>query len=105
MPTTTRCSAGPGCTVAPAPTRWRSGTGDGPTPAAGGWSTAASRALTEAALALPAITRVEIHCDEANTASAAVPRRLGYELDRIAAKPISAPGEHGREMIWVHRPG
>ena len=54
--------------------------------------------------ALPAITRVEIHCDEANTASAAVPRRLGYDLDRIAAKPISAPGEHGREMIWVHRP-
>ena len=69
-----------------------------------GLATAAGRALTDAALALPAITRVEIHCDEANTASAAVPRRLGYELDRIAAKPISAPGEHGREMIWVHRP-
>ncbi len=69
-----------------------------------GLVTAASRALTEAALALPSIERVEIHCDEANAASAAVPRRLGYLLDRIESQPITAPGEHGRAMIWVHRP-
>lgn len=70
-----------------------------------GLVTAAGRALTDAALALPMIKQVEIHCDEANTASAAIPRRLGYELDRIETKPITAPGEHGRAMIWVHRPG
>lgn len=69
-----------------------------------GLVTASSRALTAAALALPGIERVEIHCDEANTASAAVPRRLGYRLDRIEDKPITAPGEHGRSMIWVHQP-
>ena len=45
--------------------------------------------------------RVEIHCDEANVRSAAVARRLGYRLDRLEDRPITAPGEHGRHMIWV----
>ncbi|WP_329494344.1 GNAT family N-acetyltransferase [Kitasatospora herbaricolor] len=66
-----------------------------------GLATAAARALTAAVLALPGITRAEIHCDEANTRSAAVPRRLGYRLDRTDAAPVSAPGETGRKMIWV----
>ena len=63
--------------------------------------TAAARALTEAALAVDGVTRVEIHCDEANVASAAVPRRLGYRLDRIERDVVSAPGDLGRSMIWV----
>jgi RimJ/RimL family protein N-acetyltransferase len=67
--------------------------------------TAAGWALTSAALALPDIERVEIHCDEANVASAAVPRRLGFVLDRIEDRPIDAPGQRGRSMIWIHRPG
>ena len=66
--------------------------------------TAASAALTDAALALPGIERVEIHCDEANQRSAAVPRRLGYRLDRIETDDVSAPGDAGRSMIWVHAP-
>ena len=66
--------------------------------------TAASAALTDAALALPGIERVEIHCDEANRRSAAVPRRLGYRLDRIETDDVSAPGDVGRSMIWVHTP-
>lgn len=63
--------------------------------------TAAAGALTDEALAL--VERVEIHCDEANLASAAIPRRLGYALERIDERPIVAPGEHGRSMIWVRR--
>jgi RimJ/RimL family protein N-acetyltransferase len=53
------------------------------------------------ALALPGVSRAEIHCDEANTASAAIPRRLGYRLDRIEERKPEAPGESGRLMIWV----
>jgi RimJ/RimL family protein N-acetyltransferase len=77
---------------------WRHATAGGR-----GLVTAAAAALTDAALALPGIERVEIHCDEANTRSAAIPRRLGYTLDRIVDDAITAPGEHGRSMIWVHR--
>jgi RimJ/RimL family protein N-acetyltransferase len=66
-----------------------------------GVATAAARIATEAALALPDVERVEIHCDEANVRSAAVPRRLGYRLDRIEDDDVTAPGEIGRSMIWV----
>ena len=66
-----------------------------------GYGTAAARALSEVALALPGVTRVEIHCDEANTASAGIPRKLGYQLDRVEAQQPEAPGEQGRRMVWV----
>ena len=66
-----------------------------------GIATALARALTDAALALPDVDRVEIHCDEANVRSAAVPRRLGYRLDRIDDDEVTAPAEIGRSLIWV----
>ena len=66
-----------------------------------GYATAAARALTSAALGVPGVQRVEIHCDEANVASAGVPRRLGYRMTRIEARPAEAPGESGRHMVWV----
>lgn len=66
--------------------------------------TAAARALTDLALAMDGVTRVEIHCDEANVRSAAVARRLGYRLDRIEPDVVSAPGDLGRSMIWVWPP-
>lgn len=66
-----------------------------------GYATAAGRAVTAAALAMAGVNRVEIHCDAANLASAAVARRLGYRLDRIEARQREAPGESGRLMIWV----
>lgn len=69
-----------------------------------GLVTAAARALTEASLAIEGVTRVEIHCDEANVRSAAVPRRLGYRLDRIEPSRVSAPGDVGRLMVWVWPP-
>src|SRR5262249_34501416 len=64
-----------------------------------GYATAAARALTPVALELSGAGRVEIHCDEANTASAAIPRRLGYRLDRIEAHEREGPGEGGRRRI------
>ncbi len=65
--------------------------------------TAAAAALTDLALAVDGVSRVEIHCDEANVRSAAVARRLGYRLDRIEPDVPSAPGDLGRSMIWVRR--
>jgi RimJ/RimL family protein N-acetyltransferase len=66
-----------------------------------GHATAAARALTDAAWALPDVERVEIHCDEANLASAAVPARLGYRLDRTEDGEPEAPATSGRSMIWI----
>jgi RimJ/RimL family protein N-acetyltransferase len=62
-------------------------------------------ALTRVTFTLEDVQRVEMRCDEANVASAAVPRRLGFTLERIEDKPILAPGEIGRAMIWTCRPG
>lgn len=66
-----------------------------------GYGTVAARAATSVALTLPGIRRIEIHCDEANVASAAIPRKLGYRLDRIESREPEAPGESGRLMVWV----
>ncbi|GAA1143348.1 RimJ/RimL family protein N-acetyltransferase [Kitasatospora gansuensis] len=66
-----------------------------------GIATAAAARLTEVALALPGVTRVEIHCDEGNQPSAAVPERLGYRLDRTIDYTPTAPAETGRKLIWV----
>jgi RimJ/RimL family protein N-acetyltransferase len=66
-----------------------------------GFGTRAAGAITTVALTLPGVSRVEIHCDEANAASAAIPRKLGYRLDRIETRMPEAPGETGRLMIWV----
>ena len=66
-----------------------------------GVATALARALTGAALALPDVDRVEIHCDAANVRSAGIPHRLGYRLDRIEDDEVSAPAETGRSMVWV----
>lgn len=66
-----------------------------------GYGTAAGTALTAVALALPGITRTEIHCDAANGASAAVARKAGYRLDRIEQREPEASGESGRLMVWV----
>jgi RimJ/RimL family protein N-acetyltransferase len=66
-----------------------------------GYGTAAARAVTSVAVSLLGVRQVQIHCDEANVASAAIPRKLGYRLDRIEPHEPEAPGERGRRMIWV----
>jgi RimJ/RimL family protein N-acetyltransferase len=60
----------------------------------------ASRALTNAALAVDGVRTVCIRCDEANERSAAVPRALGFTLARTETRPPEAPAECGRLMIW-----
>jgi RimJ/RimL family protein N-acetyltransferase len=66
-----------------------------------GVMTRAAARITDIALGLPGIDRVEIHCDAANVASAAVPRRLGYRLDREARSEPTAPGESGLDQYWI----
>jgi len=66
-----------------------------------GYVTAAARALTDAAFALPGAEWVEIRCDEANVASAAIPRRLGYRLVDVVPVQAAAPAEAGRHMVWA----
>ena len=66
-----------------------------------GIAAAAARALTSAAFTMPGIEEVHIHCDEANVASAAVPRRLGFRLLRTVEDEVHAPAEIGRSMEWA----
>ena len=60
----------------------------------------ASAALTQAAFELPGVDHVEIHHDEANLASRAVPAGLGFELVERADKTPAAPLETGTDLIW-----
>jgi RimJ/RimL family protein N-acetyltransferase len=66
-----------------------------------GIATQAAGLLTDAALQTPEIGRVEIHADEANAASNAVPQWLGYRLERTDCRNPLAPGESGRMLIWT----
>lgn len=66
-----------------------------------GVATAASGALTEAAFALPAIDRVEIHHDILNLASERVPAKLGYSAVGTARSRFDlAPGDCGTVKVW-----
>ncbi len=66
-----------------------------------GFATELVRALTTAAFAVPGIPRVEIHHDEANVASGAIPRRRGFTLARQDERQPTAPAEVGVEYQWV----
>ncbi len=63
-------------------------------------ATRVARLLTSAAFSLPEITHVEIHTDKANTASAGVPMRLGFELVGEVPDEKMKPAEAGVEYIW-----
>jgi ribosomal-protein-serine acetyltransferase len=65
-----------------------------------GIATTAAGLLADAAFSDPAITRVEIHHDKANQASAGVPRKLGLRLAREQVDEIQAPGESGISCEW-----
>ena len=65
-----------------------------------GLATCAAAALTWVGLQLDGVQRLEIRCDEANVASAAVPARLGYWLWDTLTVPVTAPSETGRQQVW-----
>jgi RimJ/RimL family protein N-acetyltransferase len=60
----------------------------------------AAQLLTEIWRAQRDEPRIEIRCDEANTASASIPRKLGYTFEGIVDRPPEAKAETGREMVW-----
>ena len=63
-----------------------------------GFASAAASAVTSAGFSMAGIQRIEIRCDAANDASAAVPRKLGFRLvDTIEMAP-EAPAEVGRRL-------
>jgi RimJ/RimL family protein N-acetyltransferase len=67
-----------------------------------GYATAAARRLTDAAFeCFSDVDRVEIRCDPANRASAAIPPKLGYALDREEVVPIEAAAQTGRQLVWA----
>jgi RimJ/RimL family protein N-acetyltransferase len=69
-----------------------------------GIATASAAALTTAGFEVRGIERIEIRCDEANRASAAVPAKLGYQLTGTIEHTPEAPGEVGRRLVWaIHR--
>lgn len=66
-----------------------------------GLATRVAHVLTGAALVVPGITRVEIHHDKANQASAGIPRELGYDwLGEASDEPV-APADTGIEWRWA----
>ncbi|MGN6792896.1 MAG: GNAT family N-acetyltransferase [Streptosporangiaceae bacterium] len=74
-----------------------------------GIATDAAAALTDAALALPGIERVEIYHDAANVASARIPAKLGYaKVGERQARDLwpAAPADVGTEVVWqfIRRP-
>ncbi len=66
-----------------------------------GYMSAAAKAATDVAGSLAGVERVEIHTDEANVRSAAIPPKLGFRLERVDTRVPQAPGESGRLQIWV----
>ncbi|HKY16650.1 MAG TPA: GNAT family N-acetyltransferase [Microthrixaceae bacterium] len=65
-----------------------------------GYATEIARELTNVALSVPGIARVEIHHDAANLASRGVPESLGFRLDGETPDEPTAPGEVGIDVAW-----
>ena len=67
-----------------------------------GYATASAMVLTDVAFEhFPLIGRVEIRCDPVNLASAAIPPKLGYRLNRTDAVEVEAAGQTGKQQVWV----
>ena len=70
-----------------------------------GYATEVAGALTEAAFEIPGIDRVQIRHDKANTASAGIPRSLGFTWVGEDDVEKMAPADSGVRVVWVkHRP-
>jgi len=66
-----------------------------------GYCTEATAALTKIAFLLESMDRVEIHCDPRNTASAAVPSRLGFTHEAtLRRRTKGSDGQLRDSMVW-----
>ena len=66
-----------------------------------GLATEISAALTKVAFEVHKVTRMEIHCDPTNLASASVPRKLGYIHEAtLRQRATSGDGSPCDSMIW-----
>ena len=68
-----------------------------------GLATEVSRALTEAAMAIPGIERVRITCDESNVRSARVPEKLGYAFLGVSVPDDGACAGRATQTWVVER--
>ena len=67
-----------------------------------GCATETSAALTKVAFLIEDLDRVEIHCDPANAASAAIPRKLGYTHEATLRRRTHwSDGKVEDSMIWT----
>jgi RimJ/RimL family protein N-acetyltransferase len=66
-----------------------------------GLMTRVAAALVDIARRLDGVHRVEIKCDVSNSRSSAIPRRLGFRLDRHEPREPAAAGETGEDQVWV----
>lgn len=67
-----------------------------------GLATEVSAALTQVAMVIDQVQRVEIHCDPCNVASAAVPRKLGFTHEAtLRYRTVSPVGELRDTMVWT----
>ncbi|MFI6006621.1 GNAT family N-acetyltransferase [Streptomyces sp. NPDC051366] len=71
-----------------------------------GIATKATAAMVAEAFSLPDVAYLEIAHDLANTASGAIPRRLGFtEVRREQMVPPAAPSDSGIDVVWrLNRP-
>lgn len=65
-----------------------------------GYATAAARCMARRAFREPAVERVEIHHDRANTPSGMVARRLGFTLVEEVERHVDAPSASGVICVW-----
>jgi RimJ/RimL family protein N-acetyltransferase len=66
-----------------------------------GFATTATRALVDAGFKyVPHVTRIRISMDAANEASAAVPRKLGFNFLGEVQREVVAEGHSGSSALW-----
>jgi RimJ/RimL family protein N-acetyltransferase len=66
-----------------------------------GLATEAAAALTQIAFELDGVDRVEIHCQPSNVGSAAVPRKLGFQLEATLRRRGEAQGQPVDLQVWT----
>lgn len=67
-----------------------------------GLATETTAALSRIAIEVHKVDRVEIHCDPTNVRSAAIPRKLGFELEAtLGRRVVGTDGSSRDVMIWT----